>query len=192
MWLFAMPAPPSAQECAATALIFGLLASAVAWMAFKRLRFRGDPVATAKWIMIGALFGSMAAAFAGPIALPANAMPHWIGYNIQDTLIRSFVGSLVGIAVVPLIIRLIGMAIDAKPRPMDSVSRVIAIALVTACVGLLCTVFALSAEVGVFVLLYVSAMVIAFVVCAHPTLPRPSRNRKRGADCGAPIGHTKR
>ena len=186
MCLFAMPAPPSAQECATIALIFGLLASAVAWMAFRRLRLRGDPTATAKWIMIGALFGSMAAAFAGPIALPANAMPHWIGYNTQDTLIRSFIGSLVGIAVVSLVIRLIGMRVDAKSRTKDSISRVMVIVLVTAGVGLLFAVFASSAEVGTFVLLQLSVIEIAFAVYVYPMLSSPSRNKEKLVDSASP------
>jgi len=182
MYLFLMPPPPSNEQCFIVAGIFGLLAFAVSCMAFKRLRSRPDPAASAKWIAIGALGGGMAAALAGPIALRTDAMPHWIGYNAQDTIVRSFLGTLAGIVVASLVIRWIGASKRSKPRLTVFQFRISALLLLTAFVGLLCAIFALSAYVGFFVLLQLFVMVAAFAAYVHSALARTSTDMEHQVD----------
>ncbi len=169
MFLFAMPPPPTAGECLIVAAIFAVLGFACASMAFRRLRFRWDPVRVAKWIAIGALSGGLAAAFAGPIALRPDAMPHWIGYNAQDTLIRSFLGVLAGIIIAGVVIRCCGVPKPSNERHGTFEFRILELLLLVAFAGPVCALLALSAYVGFFVLLQLSIMVAAFAayVCAY-------------------------
>ncbi len=184
MYLFAMPPPPTAGQCFMVAAIFGVAGFASSSVAFSRVRSWCDPVRATKWITIWALTGGMAAALAGPIALRPDAMPHWIGYNAQDTLIRSFLGVLAGIVIGYAVIRFFGGPEASKQLLGRFQFRISELLLIMAFAGSVCAILALSTYVSFFVLLQLSIMVAAFAAHVRSALAYSSTGADKHPNVG--------
>ncbi|HID75678.1 MAG TPA: hypothetical protein EYP56_06735 [Planctomycetaceae bacterium] len=108
-------------------------------------------------------------------------MPHWIGYNVQDTLIRSFLGALAGIVLASLAVRSTKEGKASRPRPDAFQFGVSGLLLFTTLVGFSCAIFALSAYVGFFVFLELFFMVGTFAADVRSGLADAGRGtEKRG------------
>lgn len=161
MGLFAGAPPPSGGQCFVLATIFGLLASACLGMAFRRLRSRHDPVASAKWIAIAASAGGLIAALTGPIPFAPDATPHWIGYGAQRSIMRAFLGTVAGVLFASFLIRCCGLSRSPHRAPAFQF-RISSLLLFIAFAALVGAMLSRSAYAGSFVLLELLLMVGTF------------------------------
>ncbi len=187
MYLIAMAPPPTGAQCAVVTAILGILAFGCLCMAFRRLRLRSDPLASAKWLPVAAVGGGLTLALAGPIAPGPDAMEHWIGYYALFTSLRFFFGSLAGIAISSIVLCSVDKSDGSKSRRGPFQFRVSELLLLTTLIGVICALFASSAYCAVLVLLQAVVMVGMFAAYVRPRLAHAAPGQMTPADSSAPV-----
>lgn len=159
MHIIAMPPPPSADGCFALAVVYAVLASGVSWIAIRRRRSVPNVHRIIAWIPASACIGSVAAILAGPIALGENAMEHWIGFNVEFALMRSFLGAASATFVSSVMLHVI------ESRTQKARSAMVAIILAAIiCITASVVICLQSAYVGIFVVIHVSVLAAANLI----------------------------